>query len=98
MNTLHRLNERENQIATASLLYANEICENGVLDKYNLSDQEIIGLGFFNGARFADKIPRRGLVEIEDVRAIYIKWLNDANDDGIFPDYFADYCKKEGWL
>lgn len=97
MNTKDKQQERENQIAAASLGYASEICKDRVLDKYNLSDQEIIGLAFFNGAMLADKYPRRGLVKIEDVRAIHRMWLEDDKDSD-FLEYFVNYCEEEGWL
>lgn len=98
MNTLHRYTERENEIAAAALGYANEICKNRVRDKYNLSDQDLIGLAFFNGAKLADTNPRRGLVKIEDVRAIHRMWLEDDNDNSDFLEYFVNYCDKKGWL
>lgn len=96
MDTLHRYTEREKQIAAAALGYANEICKDRVLDKYNISDQEMIGLSFFNGAMLADTNPRRGLVKIEEVRAIYNMWLWDGKSN--FLEYFTNYCDKEGWL
>ena len=98
MNTLHRYTEREKQIAAAALVYANEICKNRVRDKYNLSDQVLIGLAFSNGAKLADTNPRRGLVKIEDVEAIYCEWLNYNSGNSTFLDYFYNYCDKEGWL
>jgi hypothetical protein len=98
MNTKDKQQERLNHIAVAANVYANEVCKNRVLDKYNLSDQELIGLAFFNGAKLADRIPRRGLVEIEDVEDIYCMWLEDDNDNSDFLEYFVNYCKKKGWL
>lgn len=98
MTTLHRYTEREKQIAAAALVYANEICKNRVRDKYNLSDQVLIGLAFFNGAKLADTNPRRGLVKIEDVEAIYCEWLEDDNDNSDFLEYFVNYCEEKGWL
>lgn len=96
MNTLHRYTEREKQIAAAVLGYANEICKDRALGKYNISDQEEIGFAFFNGAMLADTNPRRGLVKIEDVRAIYNMWLENGTCN--FLEYFYDYCEKEGWI
>lgn len=96
MITKDKQRERENQIAAASLGYASEICKDRVLGKYNISDQEMIGLAFFNGAMLADANPRRGLVKIEDVRAIYGMWLENGTCN--FLEYFYDYCDKEGWL
>lgn len=98
MNTKQKQIEREKQIAVAARVYANEICKNRVLDKYNLSDQEIIALAFFYGAKHADKYPRRGLVEIDDVQAIHRMWLEDDNDDSDFLTYFVNYCEEKGWL
>ena len=96
MNTLHRYTERENEIATAAIVYASEICKDRVLGEYNLSDQEMIGLAFSNGAMLADANPRRGLVKLEDVRVIYGMWLENGTCN--FIEYFYDYCEKEGWL
>lgn len=98
MNTKDKQQQRENQIAAASLGYASEICKDRVLGKYNLSDQEMIGLAFFNGAMLADDNPRHGLVKIEDVRAIHRMWLEDDNDNSDFIEYFVNYCEEEGWL
>lgn len=96
MITKQKQIERENQIAAASLGYASEICKDRVLGKYNISDQEMIGLAFSNGAMLADANPRRGLVKIEDVRVIYGMWLENGTCN--FLEYFYDYCEKEGWI
>lgn len=89
---------REKLIAEAALGYADKICKSRVLDDFNVSVQEMIGVAFFHGAMLADTIPRRGLVKIEDVRAIYLMWLEDDNDNSYFLEYFANYCDKEGRL
>lgn len=89
--------EREKEIEAVANLYANWMCEDKVPDQYNISAHDLIKLIFIAGAKAADKCRRRGLVKIEDVRAIYIMWLVDDNDS-VFPDYFEKYCEKEGWL
>ena len=98
MITKQKQIEREKQIAAAALVYANEICKNRVRDKYNLSDQVLIGLAFFNGVKLADENPRPGLVEIDDVEDIYMEWFKCDSENSTFLEYFANYCKKEGWL
>lgn len=98
MDTKDKQIERVKEIKAAAILYANKMCEYRDPDQYNISAHDLIELSFIAGAKVADKCPRRGLVKIEDVRVIYRMWLNARNYDGLFPDYFENYCEKEGWL
>jgi hypothetical protein len=90
MNTKDKQQEREKQIAEAAIAYSRKM--------YNESTKWDIIRAFLSGAVFADFIPRPGLVEIEDVRAIHLLWLEDDNDNSDFLEYFVNYCKKKGWL
>ena len=97
MNTKQKQIERENQIAAAAIEFA-KMCNDRNPDLYDISAHDLIKLSFIAGAKIADKFPRRGLVKIEDVRAIYRMWCHDDNDHSTFPNYFDKYCDKEGWL
>lgn len=92
---------REKEIKEAASEYAAENSEcwdyDDTTGQYNESDSAKLADAFIEGATFADENPRKGLIEIEDVRGIYQMWLDDDNDNGDFLDYFADYCDKEGW-
>lgn len=98
MITKDKQQERLKEIEAAAIVYANKMCKDRVPDLYNISAHDLIELSFIAGAKVADTNPRRGLVKIEDVRAIYLMWIKDINDDSDFLVYFYDYCEKEGWL
>ena len=104
MITKQKQIERQKEIEKAAYAYVNwtKVWMQKMADKarnrYNKSDREEIEEAFVAGAKFADKCPRRGLVKIEDVRAIYRMWLVDKDDGSVFPNYFDKYCDKEGWL
>lgn len=97
MNTKDKQQERLKEIEGAAIVYAYKMCKGRVPDLYNISAHDLIELSFIAGAKAADTNPRRGLVKIEDVRAIYNKWLVKG-DGSVFPNYFDKYCDKEGWI
>lgn len=98
MDTKDKQQERLKEIEAAAIVYANKMCKDRVPDLYNISAHDLIELSFIAGAKDADTNPRPGLVEIDNVRAIYNMWLEDDNDNSDFIEYFYDYCDKEGWL
>jgi hypothetical protein len=98
MDTKDKQQERLKQIEEAAVVYAFKMCKGRVQDLYNISAHDLIELSFIAGAKVADKCPRKGLVKIEDVRAIHRMWLEDDNDNSDFLEYFTNYCDKEGWL
>lgn len=98
MITKDKQRERVKEIEAAAIVYANKMCNDRVPDQYNISVHDLIELIFIAGAKFADKCPRRGLVKIEDVRAIHRMWLEDDNDNSDFLEYFVNYCEEVGWL
>ena len=102
MVTKQKQIERDKELEKAAYAYSTKKCMGKMADKainqYNKSNREEFVEAFIAGAKFADDFPRQGLVKIEDVRAIYLMWIKDINDDSDFLVYFYDYCKKEGWL
>lgn len=74
--------------------YKGSAYDEGYLDALD----QAVEPAFIAGAKFADKCPRRGLVKIEDVEAIYCEWLNYNSENSTFLEYFYNYCDKEGWL
>lgn len=106
MDTKHKQRNREKVIEEAAQSFFDKIydIENNRRDYRGSAYDEgfldaldqAVETAFIAGAKFADKCPREGLVDVEYVRAIYNMWLEDGKSD--FLEYFTNYCRKEGWL